>query len=291
MKSLKVDAVTIERLVESEGPFAAPDFLFPDATPELVANEVAWLQPSFFDLEKNMLIMSFHSYVVRTPRHTILVDTCVGNDKQRPDRPFWHQLETPYLNDLVALGIQPEEVDYVMCTHLHADHIGWNTKLIDGRWVPTFPNARYVFARREYDYWCEQSKSVSEPVNHGAFEDSVLPIIESGQAVLVESDYCLDDHVWIQPAPGHTPGNVIINAGSSNQRAVLCGDTIHHPIQLTYPEWSSRFCEDPIQSYATRKHLLETLADTSDFLLAAHFPNPTAGRIVSQDHGFRFESY
>jgi len=140
--------MTVSRIVEYEGPIFPPGFLFPDADDETLRANADWLQPAFIDPETGHLIMSFHSYVVRTPRHTILVDTCLGNHKHRPQRDFWHMRDGPYLADLAAMGIAPEDVDFVMCTHLHVDHVGWNTRLVDGRWVPTFPNARYLFGRR-----------------------------------------------------------------------------------------------------------------------------------------------
>ena len=155
--------------------------------------------------------------------------------------------------------------------------------------MPTFPNARYIFARNEFEFWEEKGGGNSTLVNHGAFADSVLPIVEAGQAVMVDSDYSVNDNIWFEPAPGHTPGNISINLSSGGDRAVLCGDTIHHAAQLRYPEWSSRFCEDPIQSFSTRQKLIESLADSATFLLAAHFPSPTAGRIVSYGESFRFK--
>ncbi|MEQ8248413.1 MAG: MBL fold metallo-hydrolase [Alphaproteobacteria bacterium] len=287
MKTLALGDIRIDRVVESELPIFEPDFLFPDATREALAEERHWLEPNFVDPATGKLIMSFHTYVVRTPQHTILVDTCVGNDKHRPARDFWHQLNNPYLQDLARLGLKPEDIDIVMCTHLHVDHVGWNTRLVDGRWVPTFPNARYIFAREEYGHWQEQHAR-GEDVNHGSFADSVLPVVEHGQAVMVDSDHAVEDRIWLAPAPGHTPGNIVINIEAGDHSAVLCGDTIHHAAQMTYPAWSSRFCEDPELSRQTRTGLIERLADTPTYLLAAHFPTPVAGRIVRHGGAFRF---
>lgn len=287
MRTLNVGEIRIDRVVESELPIFEPDFLFPDATREALDAERAWLEPHYVDPKTGRLIMSFHTYVLRTSRHTILVDTCVGNDKHRPARDFWHQLSNPYLEDLAKMGVRPEEVDFVMCTHLHVDHVGWNTRLVDGRWIPTFPNARYIFAREEYAFW-ESRRKVGEDVNHGSFDDSVLPVVEHGQAVMVDSDHALDDSIWLTPAPGHTPGNIVINVESDGASAILCGDTIHHAAQMRYPAWSSRFCEDPEQSRATRTALIEQLADSETTLLAAHFPTPVAGRVVRHGDAFRF---
>ena len=245
MKPQRIGAFTVSRVMEFEGPIFAPDFLFPDADAATIRANADWLMPSFIDPDSGRLIMSFHSYVVRTPRHTIVVDTCLGNDKHRPAREFWHMRRGSYLQDLAAMGVAPEQVDFVMCTHLHVDHVGWNTRLVDGRWVPTFPNARYVFARTELAHWQDAAASdPGEPVNHGSYQDSVLPVGEAGQAVLVENDHQIEDGIWLEGAPGHTPGNVMVRLRSGGDDAVLTGDTIQHPVQLARPDWSSRFCDD-----------------------------------------------
>ena len=282
--------MTVSRIVEYEGPIFPPGFLFPDADDETLHKNADWLRPAFIDLDSGNLIMSFHSYVVRTPRHTILVDTCLGNHKHRPQRDFWHMRDGPYLADLATMGIAPEDVDFVMCTHLHVDHVGWNTRLIDGRWVPTFPNARYLFGRRELEHW--QSVAAADPdapVNHGSYQDSVLPVVEAGQAVLVDDGHTLDDGIWVEDAPVHTPGNAMIRLKSAQGNAVLTGDTIQHPLQLARPDWSSAFCDDPALSRESRTRLIEGAADTDTLVLTGHFPDPVAGRIVSAEGGgFRF---
>lgn len=188
------------------------------------------------------------------------------------------------------MGVAPEDVDFVMCTHLHVDHVGWNTRLIDGRWVPTFPNARYLFGRRELEHWQSVAAAVPEaPVNHGSYQDSVLPVVEAGQAVLVDDGHTLDDGIWVEDAPGHTPGNTMVRLKSADANAVLTGDTIQHPLQLARPDWSSAFCDDPAQSRESRTRLIEGAADTDTLVLTGHFPDPVAGRIVSAaSGGFRF---
>ena len=289
MQTQHVGRVRIDRVVESEGPFAALDFILPDADAELLARHGHWLRPRFVD-PQDRAVMSFHSLIVRTPRYTILVDSCVGNDKPRPLRPGWHRQDKPFLADLAQQGLRPEDIDFVLCTHLHADHVGWNTRLVDGRWVPTFANARYIFARREYDYWAAAvaRHQGGEPLNHGSFEDSVLPVIEAGQALLVDDDHQLDRSVWLAPAPGHTPGNVVVHIDDGDARALLTGDVFHSAAQLARPELSSRFCSDPALSRATRTALIERYADTDTLILPAHFPTPTAGKIRAAREGFRF---
>ena len=183
MQTLDLGGITVERVVESEGPSFHPGFIFPDATPEALAGERDWLLPHFLDAESGRLLMSLHSYVICTERHTILVDTCVGNDKERPSTPPWHRRNTTWLDDLRAKSVPPESVDFVLCTHLHVDHVGWNTRLSDGRWVPTFPNARYLFHKDEYAHWeANEMPNVGSGTTEGSFEDSVLPVVEAGLA-------------------------------------------------------------------------------------------------------------
>ena len=290
MKTIQLGDIRIDRIVESESPLFEPTFLLPDATPEAIDPDRDWLEPRFIDPASKKLIMSFHSYLIRTPRKTILVDACVGNDKNRPHRNFWHKQNRPYLKDMAALGVHPEQVDCVMCTHLHIDHVGWNTRLVDGRWVPTFPNAKYLFARKEYEFWDALHKTnPEEPVNHGSFEDSVLPVMEAGRAVLVDDDHEIDTGMQLEAAHGHTAGNVVVNIKSKESRAVLCGDTLQHAVQVAHPGWSSRFCHDPVQSAETRTKLVDGIADTDTLLLAAHFPSPVAGTVVRHQDRYRFK--
>jgi glyoxylase-like metal-dependent hydrolase (beta-lactamase superfamily II) len=268
--------------------------LMPNVTPEYLANGRTWLGENFIQPDADVVYLSVHSYVVRTPRRNILVDTCCGNDKQRASMPAWHLLNTPYLNELAAIGLRPEDIDIVLCTHLHADHVGWNTRLIDGRWVPTFPNARYVMNRDEYGHWRKaHDANPPLPVTRGAFLDSVLPVVESGQAMMVSGDFHVDvelgDGVWLESAPGHTPGHVCVHAQSDGRHALLCADAVHHPIQLTYPHIVTTADHDPAQATETRRRLFDRYADTDTILLPAHFPEPTAGRIVGHGDAFRFQ--
>ncbi|OED42025.1 hypothetical protein AB833_08095 [Chromatiales bacterium (ex Bugula neritina AB1)] len=290
MQTIHIGDIQIDRLVESDGPFADAGFLLPDINPALLEQHRDWLYPHYVEPVSNKIIMSFHSLIIRSPRATILIDCCVGNDKERPERPGWHQQNKPWLQRLAALGLQPEDIDVVLCTHLHADHVGWNTRLIDGRWVPTFPNARYIFGKIEYQYWQQatQQHNGEQPLNHGSFDDSVLPVIEAGKAVLVDSDHQLESGIWLEPAPGHTPGNVIVHVKAATQHAILTGDVMHTAVQLANPDLSSRFCLDADLSRQSRKQLIDTYADTSVVLLPAHFPTPTAGFIVRNGNSFAY---
>jgi glyoxylase-like metal-dependent hydrolase (beta-lactamase superfamily II) len=278
-----VGAIQVERVVEAEGAFAPVDFLLPGFDSKILRSH-SWLQPSFVDQE-NRVMMSFHSYVIRTGRHVILVDACVGNDKERPLRPVWHRQQGPFLQRLAAAGVKPEEITLVFCTHLHADHVGWNTKLVNGRWVPTFPNARYLFGRTEYEHW-EKLHRAGEKPNHDSFADSVLPVMDAGKADLVASDYEIDKGLHLEAAPGHTPGTCLLHVKNKNEHGVFSGDVIHTPVQLADPSLSSRFCSDPALSARTRKNLLERFADTTSVLYTGHFPAPSANRIVSLNNSF-----
>ena len=274
--------IIIDRLIEVEGPGYAPNVFFPDATSEGFEGEMDWLLPNFWDVAAETYFRAIQSYVVRTPHHTVLVDACVGADKERPSSPAWHQMNSTWLNQLISTGIHPEEVDYVLCTHLHADHVGWNTRLENGRWVPTFPNAKYVFHKEEFRYWEKVGKnSGGQGSQDGCFVDSVLPVMAAKQAVLVEADFEIDNLFTLDPTPGHSPGHVCVNLNAREQHVVMSGDILHHPIQIAYPEWNSRFCIDPDRSRESRRSFVEKYADTGTLLLPAHFASPTMGRIVS----------
>ena len=281
--------IFISRGVESEQPFVNLYDFIPDATENVVEANRDWLIPKYIDPASMMIILNIQSYVLKTPNYTILVDACVGNHKERPGRAMFHQLNTPYLDTLAEAGVQPEDIDIVMCTHLHVDHVGWNTKLVNGRWVPTFPNAKYIFARKEHDFWLQREKDGTQGPVPNVYDDSVLPVMEAGQAVLVDMDHQIDDGLWFEPAPGHTAGNVVLNLQSQGENAVLSGDVMHHPIQLVCPEWSSRACEDRVQSAATRRALIERYADTDTLIAPAHFASPTMGHIISKGDAFAYQ--
>jgi glyoxylase-like metal-dependent hydrolase (beta-lactamase superfamily II) len=284
----RIGNFTLDRVVESEVPLIAPADFFPESTPDVFEQHKGWLQPHHVCPDTGKLVICVQSYVVRTGRTTILVDACVGNDKPRAVFPAWNHAQFPYLAALKAAGVTPEDIDVVMCTHLHTDHVGWNTRLVDGRWVPTFPNARYVFGRTEYETWEAEMRRDASAGHGQAFQDSVLPVMDAGRAVLVDSDHELEHGVWLEPAPGHTPGNVVVNLRSGDATAILSGDVIHHPVQLVRPEWSSRACGDRPQSRATRRALLERVADTGTLLAPAHFATPSLGHVVSHGDAFRY---
>ena len=255
-------------------------------TPEVLAENRAWMQKAGALDDKDVLILCFQSYVVKTPHHTILIDSCIGNDKPRPQRPKWNmKTDDTYARALAAAGFSVGDIDYVMCTHLHVDHVGWNTRLDNGRWVPTFPKARYVFDKTEFDYWTETHAKTPVP----AFGDSVLPVVEAKQAEIVRSDYLIGDHTRILPTPGHTPGHVAFTFGRGKDDAVFSGDLMHSPLQTRYPEMSVKFDVDQAQAAATRRSFLERYCDTDTLCCTAHFPSPSVGRLSRWGDGFRCE--
>ena len=279
MKTRRLGDIEINRILEVEAPLAAPLEFFDEATPEAVAPHRHWLEPKALCPETGKMIMPVQSYLVRTGHHTILIDTCIGCRKTAEWVPEWvDRRDETWLRNLESAGVGPGDIDYVFCTHLHLDHCGWNTQLVDGRWAPTFPNARYVFARAEY--------AASETGDDEVFRESVLPIMEAGQAVLVDTDYALDDEVWLEPAPGHTEGHVAVNLASKGERAVMCGDLMHSPIQLAHPDWSPNFDFDPALSARTRREFLDAHCETDTLVLTAHFPSPSVGHVVPRDAGF-----
>ena len=227
-----VGDLTIHRIIEQETTFLPALEMLPGLTPELLAENRAWMREAGALDDKDVLILCFQSYVVKTPHHTILIDSCIGNDKPRPQRPKWNmKTDDTYARALATAGITVGDIDYVMCTHLHVDHVGWNTRLDNGRWVPTFPKARYVFEKTEFDYWTETHAKTPVP----PFGDSVLPVVEAKQAEIVRSDYQIGDHTRILPTPGHTPGHAAFTFGRGKDDAVFSGDLMHSPLQTRYP--------------------------------------------------------
>lgn len=253
--------------------------LLPDWSGQAAAGEPAWLVPQFYDPAADRFPVSIHSWLLRTPRHTILIDTCAGNAKPRPTFRLLDQLETPYLQNLAQAGVTPAEVDYVICTHLHVDHVGWNTRLEGGRWVPTFPKAQYLLPRLD----CESAD------RRGAlYRDSILPVIESGQARFVEGDERLMDEMQLVPARGHSPGQMAVQVRSLGDEAMFTGDVVHHPLQIRHPEWNSNLCEDADMARRTRRRILEHCAQNGSRIFPAHFANPHYGRVSLATGQFDF---
>ena len=276
----------IQRVLEFEWPARQPDFLLTGIGVDEILATRTGRDARFVDPLTGLLTMSFHSLVVQTPRGVLLVDTCVGNHKDRPMLPEWHRQERPYLARLAQAGLTPADIDFVCCTHLHGDHVGWNTQLDQGHWVPTFPNARYLFAAPELEYWRSHHAADPDSVYRRPWEDSVLPVLEAGLVDTVSADAELAPGIRLQPAPGHTPGNVVIELDDGHSRAVLSGDVVHHPVQIERTDWCSNFDDDQSLARTTRQALLEQVADSGTLLVGAHFAGPTALRVESTATGF-----
>lgn len=286
MQWMKIGDIEIGRVLESNGPFMRIYDFFPDATPEALAPHRHWLEPAALTPGTEMLVMPIQSYVLRTPHSTVLVDSCVGNHKTVSWYPAWDQKnDDAFMRGLAGLGLSVADIDYVLCTHLHVDHSGWNTQLVDGRWVPTFPNARYVLSATE----CAGAEKMHREHGDPTYVENVLPLIEAGQAVLVADDHQLDDSVWLEPTPGHTPGHCAIALASRGARGVITGDLIHSPVQCVFPEWNFRYDYRKPLAAATRRQFLERYSENGAQVLTAHFPLPSCGHIRRVGDAFRFD--
>ena len=285
MTSFAIGAATVTRIEETYEPnFDAAKF-FPDWRAETVQQHKDWMLPHHYDASSGSLKLSVHSWLVRVGGRTILIDTCVGNGKARPTMPKWHQMQTGYLDRLAEAGVRPDQIDMVMCTHLHSDHVGWNTRLDNGRWRPTFPNARYVFSKLDYEYYRTPAPEQG-PASVAAFHDSVLPVVEAGLAHMVSGTHQVDEHISLDPAPGHTPGTVAITLASRGERALFSGDILHHAIQVHEPTWNSVGCVDGVSARTSRRKVLEECAGTGGVLMPAHFGIPFACHVDAKGNRF-----
>jgi glyoxylase-like metal-dependent hydrolase (beta-lactamase superfamily II) len=279
--------------------------LLPDLQIETLKEHPNWIDPVTLDPVTGNALLSVHTWLVKTPRHTILIDTGVGNDKQRPTIPVMHQLHNPYLERLAAAGVELDAVDYVLITHLHADHVGWNTRFVDGRWIPTFPNARYVFSELEQQYGrglanqdvhaasalarARLGSPVRTPVA-GVYADSVQPIIDAGLAQLIPIDGSeIVDGISFHPAPGHSIDHATILLRSHGAEAVFGGDTLHHPIEIYQLELVSMFCEFPEAARASRRSMLEHLVESGATYFSSHFPSASAGSVTRQNGAYAWK--
>jgi glyoxylase-like metal-dependent hydrolase (beta-lactamase superfamily II) len=270
--SWQVGEAKVTKIAESEGLWD-PTRLVPMATPA-IALEHDWAIGDFIDPATGNLRVSIHTFGVEIGGEKILIDTCGGNDKDRPGSPNFHMQQGDFLDRLTASGFPPEEVTTVLCTHLHVDHVGWNTVLEGDSWKPTFPNARYLFGEREWQHW-----SVEPQIYGDVAGDSVRPIIEAGRAELIQSDLRLNDLLWLEPTPGHTPGHHSVRISSNDSDAVITGDLVHSAMQFDHPDWASAPDVDPIQAAETRRSFIERYCDDHTLVLATHLGGPSCGHI------------
>lgn len=292
MDRIDVGAAVIHRVEEWSGEFLTPQTLFVGYTDQDYAASKDLVAGPYLDPGTDAIVARLQSWIVEIEGLRILIDTGAGNDKERPGIALFGHLRTPFLERLADAGFAPEDIDLVVCTHLHVDHVGWNTRLEAGEWVPTFPRARYVFPRPDAEYWDPRNlerfpHKVGEAVNAGFFDDSVRPILERGLAQLVDGAAEIAPGVKLEPAPGHTPGSQTITITSRGERAVFVGDVLHHPLQIMNPHWNSIFCEDAARARASRMRVLERVVEQEAILIPAHFAGEHMVRVVRTSAGLR----
>jgi glyoxylase-like metal-dependent hydrolase (beta-lactamase superfamily II) len=286
-RAIALADITIHPVVEQQGPFFDVFEFFPTLTKELFAENRAWLQPTFVDPVSGKLVLCVQGFVIKTPHHNILIDSCVGNDKPRPARPMWNMMKGErFEQGLAAAGLTVNDIDYVMCTHLHVDHVGWNTRLENGRWVPTFPKAKYLMADRELAFWTQKEKD--DPSGVPWITDSVLPIVAAKRAQIVKSDFAFNEQVQFIPSPGHTIDHYSVLVGRPGRDALITGDMIHSPIQGKYPELGMRADYDSRQAGQTRRQVFDRFCDADTVMCVTHFPSPSTGRVRRWGDGYKF---
>ncbi len=278
--------ITIHPVVEQQGAWFDALGFFPKLTKELLDENRSWLSPTFVD-PNGKLVLCIQSFVIKTPRHNILVDACVGNHKPRPTRPFWNMMNSDrFEKELAAAGLTVHDIDYVMCTHLHGDHVGWNTRLDNGRWAPTFPKARYIMADRELKFWTARAKD--DPASAPWITDSVLPIVAAKREQIVTSDFAFSEQVQLIPTPGHTIDHFSVLVGRAGEDALITGDMIHSPIQGKYPELGMMADYDSRQAGETRRRVFDRFREEPTILCATHFPAPSTARVRRSGDGYQF---
>ncbi|MBS0367055.1 MAG: MBL fold metallo-hydrolase [Proteobacteria bacterium] len=280
----KIGDVEIVRIVELFELQGLNEILFQSCSPELVKG-YDWLVPNYASPD-GAIKVNYQAFALRIGDRHIMVDTCIGNDKHR-QAPIFHHLQTTFLDDLAHAGFPAASIDTVLCTHLHLDHVGWNTRLEAGRWVPTFPNARYLFNRKEWDFIHGLVGKEHAEVDH--LPDSLQPVYEAGLVDFVPTDHRVTPEVWLEPTPGHTPGHVSVCIQSQGERAVITGDIMHHPVQCAQPDMKTNFCNDHEQAMRTRRGFLQRNQDRAALVIGSHFCDPTGGWIVRDGDAWRFQ--
>jgi glyoxylase-like metal-dependent hydrolase (beta-lactamase superfamily II) len=292
MSTIELGDVTVARIAEMHGPIMPKEQFFPEMPEEAWTTHREMLVPDHLTSDDGMVNVAMQSWLLRSEGRTILIDTGVGNDKSRPAVEAWDHLSTGYLTALSEAGVSPDDVDVVVNTHLHVDHVGWNTQLVDGEWVPTFRNATYLMPKADFEFWNpENNPAITGGVNQNVYEDSVAPVYGAGQVELWDGSYAIDANLTLQAAPGHTPGSSVVRLESGSDRALFAGDLMHTPLQVLHPEHNSCFCEDPTQARSTRQRLLGWAADANALVLPAHFSGHSALEIGRLGDSFTVQSW
>ncbi|WP_417518748.1 MBL fold metallo-hydrolase [Minwuia sp.] len=282
MQSWQIGKVKVTKIVEMEVP-GGTKFILPDATKEACL-PFEWMQPHFMTPD-GRLIMSIHALVIDTGDRRIVVDTCIGNDKKRRI-PAWTDLALPFIEDMAAAGYPVDSIDTVMCTHLHVDHVGWNTRLVDGKWIPTFAEARYLMATPEFNYWRDQD---TDEESQQIFADSVQPVFDAGLVDFVDTTHQICPEVRLLPTHGHTPGHCSVLIESEGERAMITGDFVHHPCQMARVDWCSTADYDREAAQKTREVVFDAYADTPVLIIGTHFAGATAGHLKRDGDAYRLE--
>ncbi|MFH8981912.1 MBL fold metallo-hydrolase [Streptomyces varsoviensis] len=291
---IELGGVTVTRVKEFYGPTGiTPETFVPTVPEDAWRANADWLTPHFLDPAEGVVNSAVQTWVLRSEGKTILVDTGAGDDKERPYSPLWNRLRTGFLDRLARAGVAPEDVDIVINTHLHVDHVGWNTRLDGREWVPTFPNATYLIHKDDYDFW--NPENGYEPLlgrgNQNVFEDSVTPVHRAGQVRLWEDSHRVDGNLTLEPAPGHTPGSSAVRLSSGTDHALFVGDLLHSPIQIIDPDHNSCFCEDPAGARATRRRVLGWAADHNALVFPAHLGGHGAAEVEHAGSGFAIKEW
>jgi glyoxylase-like metal-dependent hydrolase (beta-lactamase superfamily II) len=282
----------IAGVIEYSGPTHAPEFLYPavDKTERdavLKAN-ASWLAPHHYAPNIDRLIVTIQLWVVRAGGNVIVIDTGVGNRKERPAAARMHQLNTLVMPWLEAVGAGPNEVTHVVHTHLHTDHVGWNTVPQDGNWVPAFPKAKYLFPKAEFHYW-KSEYAKDKTVNQGSFEDSVLPIFEAGLAEFIDESKDVAGCLTAEPVPGHAPGMLSFRIRSRGEEGLFCADILHNAIQIVRPDWNDRYVLWADKALQSRALGLKRACERGALLMPMHLGSPYCGYVRRQGDGYAFE--
>jgi glyoxylase-like metal-dependent hydrolase (beta-lactamase superfamily II) len=292
MDRFRIGNIVVHRIEEWQGSFAPPDMLFQGYEARDWAPHEREFVPDYFNPGEGKLYAFLQSWVLDTGTQRILFDTGAGNDKDRPGIPVFGNLDTDFLSRLRRAGFAPEDIDIVVCSHIHIDHVGWNTQLVEGRWHPTFRNARYVLPRDDHEYWDPADMrrgpgEVGRIVNAGMFEDSVQPLIDAGRVEWAEDGFEIAPGLSLHSVPGHTPGSMMMRVSSADRRAMFVGDIVHHPMQIYQPGWNSAYCEDQDQARLSRRRVLTEAADTGALLIPAHFGGHHVVQVAREGTAFR----